>query len=143
MPPRSPAGPQSRCPRPPAWLDRDPAKLAALGNAIGDRPVIAAASTHPGEEAIVIEAHRRLRGNFPGLLTLIAPRHPERGAISVSRPGKFPRRRRCASITMASSPGWVDAAAITGRSPIALPKAASLAGSRSSQAGGLGQRDWG
>ena len=62
-------------PAPPA----DPAKLAALGNAIGDRPVIAAASTHAGEEAIVIEAHRRLRGNFPALLTLIAPRHPERG----------------------------------------------------------------
>ena len=43
------------------------------------RPLIAAASTHPGEESAVIEAHRRLRGNFPGLLTIIAPRHPERG----------------------------------------------------------------
>jgi 3-deoxy-D-manno-octulosonic-acid transferase len=27
----------------------------------------------------VIGAHRRLRANFPGLLTVIAPRHPERG----------------------------------------------------------------
>ena len=27
----------------------------------------------------MIEAHRRLRKNFPGLLTVIAPRHPERG----------------------------------------------------------------
>ncbi|MEP7030555.1 MAG: 3-deoxy-D-manno-octulosonic acid transferase [Pseudolabrys sp.] len=62
-------------PAPPA----DPAKLVTLEDAIGARPVIAAASTHAGEEAIVIEAHRRLRGNFPGLLTLIAPRHPERG----------------------------------------------------------------
>jgi 3-deoxy-D-manno-octulosonic-acid transferase len=41
--------------------------------------VIAAASTHAGEETIVIAAHARLRANFPGLLTLIAPRHPERG----------------------------------------------------------------
>jgi 3-deoxy-D-manno-octulosonic-acid transferase len=57
--------------------DRD--KLADLRAAIGSRPVIAAASTHAGEEAAVIEAHRRLRGGFPGLLTLIAPRHPERG----------------------------------------------------------------
>ncbi len=57
--------------------DRD--KLADLRTAIGSRPVIAAASTHAGEEAAVIEAHRRLRGNFPGLMTLIAPRHPERG----------------------------------------------------------------
>jgi 3-deoxy-D-manno-octulosonic-acid transferase len=62
-------------PAPPA--DED--KLAALREAIGDRPVIAAASTHPGEEAIVIDAHRRLKHSFPGLLTLIAPRHPERG----------------------------------------------------------------
>jgi 3-deoxy-D-manno-octulosonic-acid transferase len=63
-------------PAPPA----DPAALAALQDAIGDRPVIAAASTHAGEESSVLEAHIRLRANFPGLLTLIAPRHPERGA---------------------------------------------------------------
>jgi 3-deoxy-D-manno-octulosonic-acid transferase len=62
-------------PAPPA----DPAKLAALIDAIGGRPVIAAASTHAGEESIVIEAHRRLRMNFPGLLTLIVPRHAMRG----------------------------------------------------------------
>jgi len=63
-------------PAPPA----DPAALAALQDAIGDRPLIAAASTHAGEESCVIDAHIRLRANFPGLLTLIAPRHPERGA---------------------------------------------------------------
>jgi 3-deoxy-D-manno-octulosonic-acid transferase len=54
-------------------------KLTALQDAIGNRPVIAAASTHAGEESVVIGAHGRLRGSFPGLLTLIAPRHPERG----------------------------------------------------------------
>jgi 3-deoxy-D-manno-octulosonic-acid transferase len=43
------------------------------------RPLVAAASTHPGEEAVIIDAHRRLRQSFPGLLTIIAPRHPERG----------------------------------------------------------------
>jgi 3-deoxy-D-manno-octulosonic-acid transferase len=58
----------------------DDAKLNALSDAMAGRPVIAAASTHAGEEAIVIDAHRRLRGNFPGLLTVIAPRHPDRGA---------------------------------------------------------------
>jgi len=57
----------------------EPAKLMALQDAIAGRPVIAAASTHAGEESIVIEAHRRLRENFSTLLTLIAPRHPERG----------------------------------------------------------------
>jgi 3-deoxy-D-manno-octulosonic-acid transferase len=60
-------------------LPADHAKLADLQDAIGDRPVIAAASTHAGEESAIIEAHRGLRGTFPGLLTLIAPRHPERG----------------------------------------------------------------
>ena len=63
-------------PAPPA----DPATLATLQNALGGRPVIAAASTHAGEEELMIEAHIRLRTNFPGLLTLIAPRHPDRGA---------------------------------------------------------------
>src|SRR4029078_10046048 len=63
-------------PAPPA----DPAALAALQDAIGDPPVIAAASNHSGEESSVLEAHIRLRASFPGLLTLIAPRHPERGA---------------------------------------------------------------
>jgi len=62
-------------PAPPA----EPRALAELQNAINRRPVIAAASTHPGEEEAVIEAHARLRRNFPGLLTVIAPRHPERG----------------------------------------------------------------
>ena len=62
-------------PAPPA----DRAKLAALQVAIGGRPTIAAASTHAGEETAMIDAHRRLRANFPKLLTLIAPRHPERG----------------------------------------------------------------
>ena len=57
----------------------DPFELQALTQAIGDRPVIAAASTHPGEETMVMDAHRRLRHSFPGLLTIVAPRHPDRG----------------------------------------------------------------
>ena len=41
--------------------------------------MIAAASTHAGEEATIIAAHRRLRAKYPSLLTVIAPRHPDRG----------------------------------------------------------------
>jgi 3-deoxy-D-manno-octulosonic-acid transferase len=63
-------------PAPPA----DAAKLAAVRDAVDGRPLIVAASTHPGEEAAVIDAHRRLRQSFPGLLTVVVPRHPERGA---------------------------------------------------------------
>ena len=62
-------------PEPPA----DAAALAALRAAVGDRPIIAAASTHAGEESALIEAHRRLRNTFPRLLTIIVPRHPDRG----------------------------------------------------------------
>lgn len=62
-------------PAPPA----DPSALAALTRRIGSRPLFLAASTHPGEESIVIAAHLRLREALPGLLTVIAPRHPERG----------------------------------------------------------------
>jgi 3-deoxy-D-manno-octulosonic-acid transferase len=58
----------------------DAGKLAAMRAVVRQRPVIAAASTHPGEEAVIIDAVRRLRQSFPGLLTIIAPRHPERGS---------------------------------------------------------------
>jgi 3-deoxy-D-manno-octulosonic-acid transferase len=54
--------------------------VEALRAAIAGRPVIAAASTHAGEEAAVMDAHQRLRRRFPGLLTIIVPRHPHRGA---------------------------------------------------------------
>jgi 3-deoxy-D-manno-octulosonic-acid transferase len=62
-------------PAPPA----DPAKLEKLMAMTRGRPVIAAASTHPGEEEILIDTHRRLASFFPGLLTVIVPRHPDRG----------------------------------------------------------------
>jgi 3-deoxy-D-manno-octulosonic-acid transferase len=55
------------------------ATLRQLKLTIGIRPVIAAASTHDGEEIAVISAHRRLRAKHPALLTVIAPRHPQRG----------------------------------------------------------------
>jgi 3-deoxy-D-manno-octulosonic-acid transferase len=61
-------------------LPADPAALAALREAVGDRPVFLAASTHPGEEGLVGLAHRALAADLPGLLTVIVPRHPERGA---------------------------------------------------------------
>jgi 3-deoxy-D-manno-octulosonic-acid transferase len=53
--------------------------LQKLSSIIGARVVIAAASTHTGEETAIISAHRRLRVKCPSLLTVIAPRHPARG----------------------------------------------------------------
>lgn len=63
-------------PPPPADVDA----LAKLREAIAGRPLLAAASTHSGEDEHVLAAHRELRGTHPRLLTIIAPRHPERGA---------------------------------------------------------------
>lgn len=42
------------------------------------RPVWIATSTHEGEEAIVLDAHRQLLQHFPDLLLILVPRHPER-----------------------------------------------------------------
>jgi 3-deoxy-D-manno-octulosonic-acid transferase len=62
-------------PAPPA----DPQKLEQLKQTVQGRPLVLASSTHPGEEDIVLDTHRRLAVYFPGLLTIIVPRHPERG----------------------------------------------------------------
>lgn len=60
-------------------LPVDAAQLDALRQAIAGRPVFVAASTHPGEEEIVIASHMALARRIPGVLSVIAPRHPERG----------------------------------------------------------------
>jgi 3-deoxy-D-manno-octulosonic-acid transferase len=57
----------------------DPATLALLEGATGGRPIWIAASTHPGEDEFVIDAHRRVAERLPKLLTILAPRHPQRG----------------------------------------------------------------
>ncbi len=57
--------------RPP--LDCDPAVLADLRKALGDRPVWCASSTHAGEEEIILAAHRDIGG-----LLILVPRHPDR-----------------------------------------------------------------
>ncbi len=63
--------------------EAEPEPAMALAGAIGRRPVFLAASTHPGEDEIVLEAHRMMAPRLSNLLTIIAPRHPERGdAIS-------------------------------------------------------------
>jgi 3-deoxy-D-manno-octulosonic-acid transferase len=57
----------------------DHARLERLMAVTRGRPVIVAASTHPGEEEILLDVHRELAGYFPRLLTVIVPRHPNRG----------------------------------------------------------------
>ncbi len=57
-------------------LPHDPAAFSRLSAAIGDRPVIVAASTHEGEEVAIVRALDRLGDR---VCLILAPRHPERG----------------------------------------------------------------
>ncbi|MCX4188342.1 lipid IV(A) 3-deoxy-D-manno-octulosonic acid transferase [Methylophaga sp. OBS4] len=50
----------------------------AMRSMWGNRPVFIAASTHEGEDEIVLNASRQIRAVFPELLLIMVPRHPER-----------------------------------------------------------------
>src|SRR5262245_31820249 len=50
-----------------------------LSAALAGRTVWLAASTHPGEDDIAAVAHLAMKAARPDLLTIIVPRHPERG----------------------------------------------------------------
>ncbi|MEG3619009.1 3-deoxy-D-manno-octulosonic acid transferase [Magnetovibrio sp. PR-2] len=63
-----------------APLPYDEAELTKLKSTIGERPVWLASSTHPGEETIAGRAHKTLRDKLDNPLTIIVPRHPERGS---------------------------------------------------------------
>lgn len=60
-------------------LPFDADALGGLRAAIGGRPLWLMASTHEGEEQLAAFTHRDLASRFPGLLTIIVPRHPQRG----------------------------------------------------------------
>ncbi|MFZ5862130.1 MAG: 3-deoxy-D-manno-octulosonic acid transferase [Nitrospirota bacterium] len=69
-----------------------------LGLAPGDRLWVAG-STHPGEEAVVLDAYRRVRAGEPRLVLLLAPRHLDRlGQVetAVRQSGCEPIRRSVA-----------------------------------------------
>ncbi|XBS69927.1 lipid IV(A) 3-deoxy-D-manno-octulosonic acid transferase [Acerihabitans sp. KWT182] len=46
------------------------------------RPVWIATSTHEGEESLLLQAHRQLLADFPNLLLILVPRHPERFPVA-------------------------------------------------------------
>ncbi len=57
-------------------LPADEAELARLKAAAGDRLIVTAASTHPGEDPLIVSAVE-MTGQYP--LLVIVPRHPARG----------------------------------------------------------------
>ena len=69
-------------------------ELERLRERLAGRPVWLAASTHPGEEEPILAAHMALAAQHPRLLTIIAPRHPERGADVAALAGAVASTRR-------------------------------------------------
>ncbi len=84
-------------------LPADEKEVENLRAMIGDRPFWLAASTHPGEEEIALDARALLKSDFPDLLTVIAPRHPGRGEevedLARERGLAYARRSQGAPIT--------------------------------------------
>ena len=60
--------------------DSDRRMAQQLRDEWGNRPTLVAASTHKWEEVLIIHAARQLWQQFPDLLVVIVPRHPERFA---------------------------------------------------------------
>lgn len=77
-------------------LPADAQKLQELTAVIGGRPVLLAASTHPGEEEFLLSAHDALQRQCANLLTIVAPRHPDRGRSIASLCGSRPVSLRSA-----------------------------------------------
>ncbi|MFP3014353.1 MAG: lipid IV(A) 3-deoxy-D-manno-octulosonic acid transferase [Arsenophonus sp.] len=61
------------------------------------RPVWIATSTHEGEELIILEAHNKLLTQFPNLLLILIPRHPERFSKTKELIIKYKLRYVCRS----------------------------------------------
>jgi 3-deoxy-D-manno-octulosonic-acid transferase len=62
-----------------AALPVDSTALGEFKAAVGSRPLFLAASTHPGEEALLLDVALKLRAGTRNPLTVIVPRHPTRG----------------------------------------------------------------
>lgn len=65
------------------------------------RPLLIGASTHAGEEEVLLQAYRRLQAQIPQVLLLLAPRHPQRftEVETLLKTGGYRYRRRSQSST--------------------------------------------
>jgi 3-deoxy-D-manno-octulosonic-acid transferase len=91
-------------------LPADPVEIARLRALIAGRPVWLAASTHEGEEEQIALADDRIRARHPGLLTIVVPRHPERGADIARRLGTLSQpvpRRATGAVPGAADRFWI------------------------------------
>lgn len=92
-------------------LPADPAQLEKFRATLAGRPVLVAASTHPGEEEQIAGLHLTLKHTVPDLLTIIVPRHPHRGtqaANDVARHTKAVKRRGLGEMPVLGGPRHTD-----------------------------------
>lgn len=75
-----------------------------LKNQLGKRLVLVAASTHEGEEEMIIRVYQRLKKNLDKLALIIVPRHPDRfnNVASLLRKYKQPFVRRSSGKSLAN-----------------------------------------
>ena len=113
-------------------LDAPPLSVNArhfeeLQQALADRPVWLAASTHPGEEEQILEAHRMIAETVDSLVTLIVPRHPERGdAIAdILRHGHASFAQRSKDETMQADRGGASSFKLPGVTTFSMPNCCS------------------
>ncbi len=113
-------------------------QVEVMRRAWSGRPVWVAASTHEGEEEIVLAAHARLRKVLPEALLVLVPRHPERFDRVVSaiiRAGHQPVRRSAGELPGGGDPVYL--ADTMGELPVLLGAAdAAFIGGSLARVGG-------
>jgi 3-deoxy-D-manno-octulosonic-acid transferase len=88
----------------------EPREAERLKSALGRRPHILAASTHEGEEEVLATAHRLFAADRRDFLTIIVPRHPERGssiADLMRRQGLLTARRSLGALPEADTQVYI------------------------------------
>lgn len=89
-------------------LPADTAELDRLRALLAGRPAWLAASTHPGEDGVVRAVHETLAATRPGLLTIVVPRHPERGPeVAAAMAGLNVTRRALGEDPPADGGVWI------------------------------------
>ncbi len=88
----------------------DNIELVDLRAKLGDRPVWLAASTHAGEDKIMVMVHNALTTAAPDALMIIAPRHIERAndvEVDCRIAGIVPVRRSRGDVPNQNDPVWL------------------------------------
>lgn len=97
-----------------------------------DRPIWVAASTHAGEDALMLAAHAQLRQQLPTALLILVPRHPERFdavAQQIQAAGQCSARRSRDEPILPSTSVWLGDSMGELLSYLALAQAAFVGGS--------------